>query len=156
MTTVTEKSSFTTKLAYVVNETGNLLTSCDKRRRVFCPGKWRIFRTKRTIGADSSGKTGIFPDDNGKSERICEAPQMANMASQLHKASWASYAKGLVPHALCCSCPRKHRFLCSSCPRKHRFLWTDSIKNQLLSMKSWVLVDRMQNNRDFTLSQILR
>ena len=25
-------------------------------------------------------------------------------------------------------------------------------QNQLLSMKSWVLVDRIQNNRDFTLS----
>ena len=86
LTTVTEKNSFTTKLAYDVNETGNPLTSCDKRRRVFCPGKWRLFRTKRTIWADSSGKTGIFPDDNGKSERNCEAPQMANMASQLSAA----------------------------------------------------------------------
>ena len=124
MTTVTEKNSFTTKLAYDVNETGNPLTSCDKRRTVFCPGKWRIFRTKRTIGADSSGKTGIFPDDNGKSERICKAE------------SWQIWTANFMP------------LLSTKTP-----VFVDrQYKNQLLSMKSWVLVDRMQNNRNFTLS----
>ena len=121
LTTVTEKNSFTTKLAYDVNETGNPLTSCDKRRTVFCPGKWRIFRTKRTIGADSSGKTGIFPDDNGKSERIYEAE------------SWQIWTANFMP------------LLSTKTP-----VFVDrQYQNQLLSMKSWILVDRMQNNRNY-------
>ena len=85
-------------------------SECPLQEQFFCPGKWRIFRTKRTI------LKGFARQKAGK------------------------YGQPA---------------LCRSCPRKHRFLWTDSIKNQLLSMKSWILVDRMQNNRDFTLSRFI-
>jgi hypothetical protein len=74
-----------------------------------------------------SGEMAYFPDETHNSERICEVE------------SWQIWTASIM------------LLLSTKTP-----VFVDrQYQNQLLSMKSWILVDRMQNNRDFTLSRFI-